>query len=192
MAPEALVIAGPNGSGKTTFAHEYLRSDPRPFLSADHIAAGLSPSDPSKVRVEAGRQLSAELTRVVSDGRSFAIESTLSGSTLARSLRDMRTHGFSISIVFVFLRSPDACVARIRERVAKGGHDVAEADVRRRYLRSISNFWVRYRPLADRWFLFYNGGAQFHEVALGEAGSVEVQDDALFEVFRQLAEGAAG
>ncbi len=192
MAPEALVIAGPNGSGKTTFAQEYLRSDPRPFLSADHIAAALSPSDPLKARVEAGRQLSAELTRVVSDCRSFAIESTLAGSTLARSLHDMRTRGFSISIVFIFLRSSDACIARIRERVAKGGHGVAEADVRRRYLRSISKFWSRYRPLADRWYLFYNGGAQFHEVAVGEAGLVEVQDEALFEVFLRLAGGVTG
>ena len=120
MAPEALVIAGPNGSGKTTFAHEYLRSDPRPFLSADHIAAGLSPSDPSKVRVESGRQLSAELARVAMERRSFAIESTLSGVTLGRSLQEMKQRGFSISIIFVFLRSPHACVARIRERVAKG------------------------------------------------------------------------
>lgn len=192
MTPEALVIAGPNGSGKTTFAHEYLRSDARPFLSADLLAADLSPSDPSKARVEAGRQLSAELARVSLERRSFAIESTLSGLTLGRTLEEMRQRGFSISIIFVFLRSPDACVARIRERVAKGGHDVIEADVRRRYLRSIRHFWGRYRPLADRWYLFYNGGAQFHEVALGESGFVEVQDEALFEVFRHLAEGAAG
>ena len=97
--------------------------------------------------------------------------------------------GYDVSIVFIFLRSADACVARILERVRKGGHPVADADVRRRFARSIRNFWRVYRPLVNRWYLYYNGGLHFYEVALGETDSAEVRDEDIFERFLQIAEG---
>ena len=70
-----------------------------------------------------------------------------------------------------------------------GGHHVPESDIRRRFSRSIRNFWEEYRHLADSWHLFYNGGAQFHEVALGEGDSLEVRDEGLFDLFLGAAEG---
>lgn len=54
--------------------------------------------------------------------------------------------------------------------------------------RSISNFWNDYRHMAHRWHLFYNGGAQFHEVALGAGDSLEVRDEGLFDLFLDLAQ----
>lgn len=98
-----------------------------------------------------------------------------------------REAGFEITIVFIFLGSERACVARIRDRVRKGGHAVSEEDIRRRFSRSTMNFWGSYRFLADRWHLFYSGGAQLHEVALGEGTVVEVRDETLFALFLRLA-----
>ena len=192
MTPRALIIAGPNGSGKTTFAEEYLRSESVSFLSADFIAEQIRATDPLSARVEAGRQFLVRLDRLVADKDPFALEATLAGATLARSIRQMKQAGYSISLVYIFLRSTEACRARIRERVAKGGHQVPDVDIRRRFSRSLKNFWTHYRLLADRWYLFYNGGALFHAVALGEGDLIEVHDEALFGVFQRLCEGKVG
>ena len=61
-------------------------------------------------------------------------------------------------------------------------------DVRRRFSRSIQNFWHSYRALADRWYLFHNGGAQFHAVAAGEGKAFEVRDEWLFAQFLTIVE----
>ncbi len=115
------------------------------------------------------------------------VESTLSGLTFKKKIHQLKESGYEVSIVFIFLGSVKACVARIQEKVRKGGHLVPESDVRRRFARSIRNFWWEYRNLVDRWHLFYNGGLQFHEVALGEGELVEVRDEDLFELFLRIA-----
>ena len=79
MSKEALIVAGPNGVGKTTFAEEYVATYPRPFLSADAIAQRLSPEEPAQARVRAGRAFFAELDGFIRSGESFVVESTLAG-----------------------------------------------------------------------------------------------------------------
>ena len=183
---QALVVAGPNGSGKTTFAREYLEQYPYPYISADVIAEGLSESI-EEVRLEAGKRFLGRVTEQINKRESFVVESTLSGLTFKKKIHQLKESGYEVSIVFIFLGSVEACVARIQERVRKGGHPVPESDVRRRFARSVRNFWWEYRNLVDRWHLFYNGGVQFHEVALGEGESVEVRDEDLFELFLRIA-----
>ena len=187
-APQAIIVAGPNGSGKTTFALEYLQQYAQPYLSADAIADEMA-APVEEVRVEAGKRFLRGISAEIQERHSFLVESTLSGLTFKRLIRQMAQSGYEVSIVFIFLRSADACVARILERVRKGGHPVPEADARRRFSRSIRNFWRLYRPLVDHWYLYYNGGVHFHEVALGEADSVEVRDEDVFERFRKISEG---
>lgn len=187
-APEAIIVAGPNGSGKTTFALEYLQQYAHPYLSADAIAEKLAESM-EEVRIEAGRRFLNDISVEIRSGHSFLVESTLSGLTFKRMIQQMVHRGYDVSIVFIFLRNADACIARILERVRKGGHQVAATDARRRFSRSIQNFWRIYRPLVNRWYLYYNGGVHFYEVALGEADSIEVRDEDIFERFLQIAEG---
>jgi predicted ABC-type ATPase len=81
-----IIIAGPNGAGKTTFAREYLQkeADCPDFINADLIAAGLSPFEPDKAVVQAGRIMLSEIHRRVRKGDSFAFETTLSGHLYAR------------------------------------------------------------------------------------------------------------
>lgn len=94
--------------------------------------------------------------------------------------------GFDISIAYLFLDSADACVARVTERVRKGGHEVPERDIRRRFARSMINFWTIYREMADNWVLLYNGTGQLQDVAAGSNQNVSIRDATLFSEFMTI------
>lgn len=96
--------------------------------------------------------------------------------------------GYEITIVFVFVDSVDVCVARVAERVRKGGHDIPEADIRRRYGRSIRNFWTLYRELADSWVVLCNGGNRIQDVSVGSRQELTVRDATLHTAFTTLVE----
>jgi len=178
-----IIVAGPNGAGKTTFARDYLLNHPDPFLSADDLALKISPEQPELAKIEAGRQFSKELHESIQSGRSMVIESTLSGRSIRRVLRQARAAGYTTTIIFVFLESAQACIERVKERVRKGGHDVPDSDVLRRFFRSKENFWEVYRNEADNWFLFYNSEAVLQQAAFGDADSYVVTNEEFFNVF---------
>ncbi len=91
-------------------------------------------------------------------------------------------------MAYVFLESADACSARVTERVRKGGHHVPNADVRRRFTRSVVNFWTIYREMADNWVLLYNGAGQLQDVAAGSNQYVTVRDTTLLKDFMTIVE----
>ena len=181
-----MVIAGPNGSGKTTLAEAYLSQHATLYLGADAIAEELSPGNPEAAMVAAGRRFLTAFRDALHDERSLVVESTLSGRSLGRVIELARQRGFSVTIVFLFLDSADTCVARVQERKRKGGHGVPEVDIRRRFDRSMWNFWMIYRFLADDWAVVYNAGSEFQDVAFGAGHNVFVRDEALFERFIDL------
>ncbi len=188
-AKELIIVGGANGVGKTTFALEYSSRHDCLYLGADAIAEELAPDAPERVPVAAGQELLRRQATALESQESFVLESTLAGRTLQHTIRDARDAGFGISIMYLFLDSPDWCVERVDERVQKGGHFVPEADIRRRFLRSIRNFWRLYRPLANHWVLVYNSDNQPLDVAAGTAEDVSVRDVELYAVFTRLAEG---
>jgi predicted ABC-type ATPase len=150
-----LIVAGPNGAGKTTFARDFLpRDSVRRFINTDLIAAGLSPLDPSTAQLTAGRIFLAELDRVSAGGGDLAFESTLSGLTYLPRLRRWKAAGYTIEIIYLKLDDVRISLQRIAARVRTGGHNVPEADARRRFHRSWNNFEHYYRPLADRSWVF--------------------------------------
>ena len=185
-APEVFVVAGPNGAGKTTLALEIARDLGIPYVGADDIAARLNPEDPAAARVAAGRAFFAEVERLGAAHGSFVCESTLSGRGFAGVMTRLRGAGFRVTVQFVFVSDPTTCLARVAERVLRGGHDVPASDVVRRFSRSAHNFWTRYRDLADDWQLFYNGPDGFREVASGGAGTVDLLDGVLLDQFLAL------
>lgn len=153
--PEIHVIAGPNGAGKTTFAKAFLPDvGVAEFLNADLLAAGLNPLKPEASAFEAGRILLSRWRDLVSQKRSFAFESTLSGLSYAKMLKDAKENGSTIQIHYLWVPSTNICLQRIRNRIKKGGHSVPPADVRRRYPNSIKNFFNIYLPLADKAWLW--------------------------------------
>ena len=183
---ELIVVGGSNGAGKTTFADEYVARYGRNYVGADAIAAQLSPDDPANVQIAASREFLRRIDTAIAGSDSFVVESTLSGRTFQQLLNNAKAAGFEITIVYLFLDSADTCVDRVNERVQKGGHNVPEIDIRRRFVRSIRNFWNLYRPLSDHWLLIYNSSNQPLDVAVGTATDVSVRDAELFSQFQLL------
>jgi predicted ABC-type ATPase len=184
--PLLLIVAGPNGSGKSTFARQYISGGGPGYLGADEIALELSPAEPQTAALTAGRLFSRRLADAIESGQSLLAETTMSGLSLRRRIEDARDRGYRVEMLFVFVSNVDLSIRRIAERVAKGGHDVPEADARRRFLRSMRNFWNIYRLLATRWTLIYNGGEDFAQIASGTMGKQFVIDAALFDRFTEL------
>jgi predicted ABC-type ATPase len=118
-----IIIAGPNGAGKTTFAREFLPQEAHcpDFINADLIAAGLSPFDPELAALQAGRLMLQEMASRVAAGRSFAIETTLSGLTYARQIPRWRNErGCFVKVLFLALPDAEMAVARVAARIAQG------------------------------------------------------------------------
>jgi predicted ABC-type ATPase len=121
-----IILAGPNGAGKTTFAREYLLKEAHcpDFVNVDLIAAGLSPFDPARAAIRAGRIMLAEIQRRIRKGESFAFETTLSGHMYARLIPEWRSADYQVRLIFLSLPNPEIAVARVAARVAQGGHHV--------------------------------------------------------------------
>jgi predicted ABC-type ATPase len=190
-----IIVAGPNGSGKTTFAAEYLRdSEITEYISADAIAERLvsRPEDLDSVKIQAGRLFFHEIQRLIESGTDFIVEVTLSGKGFERIISHLKRAGYTVVIVFIFLKSAEMCIARVRNRVRAGGHHVPTEDVVRRFYRSKHNFWYTYRNLVDRWHLYYNSADHFQEVAFGKNNQVTVINEDSFELFmRDIRNGEA-
>ena len=155
-----LIIAGPNGAGKTTFATEFLpnEADCPFFVNADSIAAGLSPFRPSSVEFRASRLMIETIHRYAARGESFAFETTLSGRGYIRWIPIWQRRGYHVKLVFLRLPTLETAVARVRQRVSEGGHDVPEAVIRRRFRAGWSNFELVYRDLVDEWVIYDSSG----------------------------------
>ena len=177
------IIAGPNGAGKTTFARKFLpkyRNSPL-FVNADLIAQGLSPFSPEAAAFRAGRIVLEEITALARRRLDFAFETTLSGRGYLKLMRHLRERGYTIHIFFLYISDEETAIARICERVLKGGHNVPENEIRRRFNRSLSNFFSLYSKHVDQWMLFDNSGPQPQVIASSEHGEVQVESPELFE-----------
>ncbi len=156
-----IIIAGPNGAGKTTFAREFLPSEAEcpVFVNADLIAAGLAPFAPESAALQAGRLMLRELQRHFAARTSFAFETTLSGRSYLRQIREWQKAGYRVKLIFLQLASADEAIARVAQRVKQGGHHIPEDVIRRRFVAGKNNFDQLYAPAVDGWALYDNSGS---------------------------------
>ena len=153
IAPRAMIIAGPNGAGKTTFARAFLPAGGKcpAFINADLIAEGLSPFRPEFMAVEASRLMLDHVRKMVARWEDFAVETTLAGRAYLQMIREWKSVGYRVELIFLRLPSADLAVERVRQRVAQGGHNIPEPDIRRRFDRGLENFHRHYQTVVDAW-----------------------------------------
>ena len=176
--PNVYIIAGPNGAGKTTFAKEFLPSyvNCKIFVNADQIAEGLAQFAPETVAIKAGRILLKELRNLADQNADFAFETTLSGKTYIPFFKILISKGYRIHIFFLWIPNVNLALARIRERVSKGGHNIPSQDVRRRFKKSLHNFVHFYLPLTDHWNLLDNSVIPPSLIATGKGNKIRTID----------------
>lgn len=191
--PTLYVIAGPNGAGKTTFARRFLAGENSvfEFVNADSIAQGLSPYEPEKAAVAAGRLMLTRLRDLFKRRESFAFETTLSGRAYRLLLAEMKAAGYRIELDFLWLPAPEQSIDRVARRVVAGGHHIPEEVIRRRHAKGLQNLFQIYRPLLDRWTLHDNTYAPAHKIATERNGNLLVLDVEEFAKLEQLAQSDA-
>ena len=188
--PLVVVLAGPNGAGKSTSA-PYLLKDAfavDEFVNADTIAQGLSAYRPDTAAVTAGKVMLERLRALASMRRDFAFETTLSGRSHARWLRELQAAGYRTHLIFLSLPSADLAVARVADRVRRGGHHVPEAVVRRRFVAGLSNLFSVYMHVVDAWTIYDNADVVSPRLVASRAfgGSTVVADAAAWKSLKEL------
>jgi predicted ABC-type ATPase len=147
------LLAGTNGAGKSTIGGEALIQAGMEFFNPDNVARALKELDPSLTSDQAnslawkeGKRL---LERAIAERLDYAFETTLGGTTIVSLLEKAASRGFDVTVWYVALASPELHIGRVKTRVARGGHDILEANIRERYVQSVLNL-IRLMPyLAD-------------------------------------------
>ena len=173
------IIAGANGSGKTTFAKSFSEIHNLYFINADEIAKELDPENITKHQVKAGRIFFQELNKRLEENRSFVIETTLSGKYLVKYITKAKANGFKVEMIYLFLEQPKTNIARVEIRVIGGGHDVPKDDIIRRFYRSKELFMTLYKDLMDKWIMYYNSDEICEKIATDQM----IYDDKKWQEF---------
>jgi predicted ABC-type ATPase len=137
------VLAGVNGAGKSSIIGATIRDKGGEYYNPDEAARAIRTANPGLGQTEAnaaaweqGRKL---LQGAIDGGLDFTFETTLGGNTMPALLAEAAGRGIEVRVFFVGLDSAEAHIARVRQRVRTGGHDIPETDIRRRYRHSLIN-----------------------------------------------------
>lgn len=189
--PHLYIIAGPNGAGKTTFARKFLPDYVKclEFVNVDLIANGLSPFAPDKASLRAGRIMLEQIHSLGNRGLDFGFETTLSGKTYVRLLKDLKKRkGYHIHLFFLWISSVKLALERIELRVQQGGHSIPETVVRRRFDKGLHNFFHFYQPIIDSWVMFDNSGDTPKMIAYEESGKLKILDPRIYNMLLKYKE----
>lgn len=181
--PNVYIIAGPNGAGKTTFAKDFLPkyAKCKNFVNADLIAQGIAPFEPEAASIRAGRMLIEQIRAFADQKVDFAFETTLSGQSYKAFIKKLKAKGYIVHVFFLWIPDVNLALARVKERVSKGGHNIPAADVKRRFPRSFKSFVSDFIPLIDHWIVFDNSKKDSRSIANGELGRIEIVDKDLYK-----------
>ena len=188
--PRLYIISGCNGAGKTTASYTMLPEmlDCSEFVNSDEFAKGLSPFNPEKASIQASRYMIMKIRYLLKRQQDFGIETTLATRTLLKTIRLAQEAGYTVTLLYFWLNSPDLAVERVAARVGTGGHDIPEETIRRRYRVGIDYFFHDYAPICERWILADNSQIPFRVIAEGSKNDlINIKDEATYEQIRKVA-----
>ena len=173
VPPKVVMLAGPNGVGKSTSAAKLLIGTLSvvELVNAYTIAQGLSGFAPERAAIEAGAVMLNRLDELAAQRASFAFETTLASRSFAPRMARLRADGYEFHLFFLWLPNAEMAITRVADRVRAGGHNVPEATIRRRYGAGLRNLRTLYLPLANSWSLIDN--TRRREPSLIAAGTLD-------------------
>jgi predicted ABC-type ATPase len=158
------------------------------FVNADEVAKGL-PGYPSReADIQAGRLVLNQMDELEKARLDFAVETTLASRSLAARIARLRGSGYWFRLVYIWLPSADLAVQRVAERVRRGGHNIPEDTIRRRYEAGLRNFFSLYMPIADQWGLYENTVPERHPTTIAEGimgEEVRIAEPHLWQLVQQ-------
>jgi predicted ABC-type ATPase len=151
MEKNLYIIAGCNGAGKTTASFTILPEilNCKEFVNADEIARGLSPFQPEKVAIEAGRIMLRRINELLNDSESFAFETTLATKSYKNTILQAKAQDYNVTLLFFWLQTIELAKERVITRVLEGGHNIDTEVIERRYLSGIKNLFDIYFSISD-------------------------------------------
>jgi predicted ABC-type ATPase len=160
--PNLYIIAGCNGAGKTTTSFTVLPEmlNCWEFVNADEIARGLSPFQPETVSFQAGRIMLSRIKELLKAKHDFGFETTMATRSYVPIIKEAKNLGYTIIIIYFWLESVSLAKERVHERVSKGGHNIPNPVIERRYIRGLKNFETLYKKETDQWMVFDNSNKE--------------------------------
>lgn len=189
--PRLYIISGCNGAGKTTASYSLLPEmlDCREFVNSDEFAKGLSPFDPSKASIQASKYMIMKFRYLLKRQQDFAVETTLATRTLLKTVRMAQDAGYTVTLLYFWLNSPELAIERVKARVEAGGHNIPEETIRRRYKVGIYYFFNSYAPICERWILADNSQAPFRVIAEGTKNEIlNIRDEETYQKIKAIAD----
>ena len=165
MSKNLYIISGCNGAGKTTASYTILPDilNCREFVNADEIARGLSPFQPEKVAIEAGKIMLGRIENLLNENVNFSFETTLASKTYKNTVMKAKAAGYNVTLLFFWLQTVELAKKRVQKRVSEGGHNIGQEVIERRYLNGIRNLFDIYLPIIDEVLIFDNSEGK-HEL----------------------------
>ncbi len=187
--PRMFIISGCNGSGKTTASYTLLPEmlECSQFVNSDEFAKSLSPFNPSQASVTASRYMLRKIYYLLENNLDFCVETTLATRSLMGIINDAKSRGYTICILYFWLKSPELAIARVRDRVAAGGHNIPDDVIRRRYYMGLNYFFETYAPVCDRWILSDNSTNPFTVVAEGTPSGINIKNEEKYKLILSIA-----
>lgn len=184
------IISGPNGSGKTTASYSVLPEllDCQEFVNSDEFAKHLSPFAPDAAYVTASRLMLKKVDYLFERREDFCIETTLATRSLIKLARKAQQMGYYVTVLYLWLNSPDLAVERVAARVRAGGHDIPEETIRRRYRMGLHYLFHSYMQTCDKWILADNSTPPFAIIAEGSKKGLAIRDMEKYKTVRSLVE----
>ena len=188
--PRLYIISGCNGAGKTTASYTMLPEmlECSEFVNSDEFAKGLSPFQPDKASIQASRSMITKIRYLLKRQRDFGIETTLATRTLLKTIRMAQAAGYTVTLLYFWLNSPELAIERVAARVETGGHNIPEETIRRRYRVGIDYFFHDYAPICERWILADNSQIPFRVIAEGSKNDlINIKDETTYDKIRTQA-----